>query len=301
MASNTIWQDIRQTLSRSNTVVQQLIIVNIIVFLLINVPRLFFWLAGHGLDPYYYSDYLGVPSDLNQLLHQPWTLFTYMFTHGEVMHILFNMLVLYWFGRILTEFLGNRKILPLYLLGGLSGAFLFIICYQLFPVFHAVVPEARAWGASASVMAIMVAAATLVPDYIMFLILIGPVKIKWIAIFTIALDLLSIPSSNAGGHIAHLGGALFGFLFIRQMQKGRDLSSGVNWLIDQIVTLFQPKPPMKVSYRTKEKTARQTSHKATNLPSKQERLDAILDKIAQSGYESLSKEEKEFLFSVSKE
>ena len=301
MASNTIWQDIRQTLSRSNTVVQQLIIVNIIVFLLINVPRLFFWLAGYPLDPYYYSDYLGVPSDLNQLLHKPWTLFTYMFTHGEVMHILFNMLVLYWFGRILTEFLGNRKILPLYLLGGLSGAVLFIACYQLFPVFHAAVPEARAWGASASVMAIMVAAATLVPDYTMFLVLIGPVKIKWIAIFTIALDVLSIPSSNAGGHIAHLGGALFGFIFIRQMKNGRDLSLGVNWLIDRFVTLFQPKPPMKVSYRTKEKPAKKAAHKAPAAASKQERLDAILDKIAQSGYESLSKEEKEFLFKISQE
>jgi hypothetical protein len=224
-----------------------------------------------------------------------------MFTHGEVMHILFNMLVLYWFGKILTEFLGNRKILPLYLLGGISGAILFIASYQLFPIFHAAVPEARAWGASASVMAVMIAAATLVPDYTMFLLLIGPVKIKWIALIAVVLDLISIPSSNAGGHIAHLGGALFGFVFIRQMQKGRDLSSGINWLIDKSANLFKPKTPLKVSYRTKEKSTKQSAGKTVVQSSKQERLDSILDKIAQSGYDSLTKDEKEFLFKVSKE
>lgn len=299
--NNTLWQEIRQTLLRSNAVVQQLIIVNILVFLLINIPRLFFWLAGQPLDPFYYKNYLGVPTDLKQLLHQPWTPVTYMFTHGEIMHILFNMLVLYWFGKILTEFLGNRKILPVYLLGGLCGALLFIISYQVFPVFHAVIPDARAWGASASVMAIMVAAATLVPDYTMFLLLIGPVKIKWIALVMIVIDLISIPASNAGGHIAHLGGALFGFIFIRQMQRGRDLSSGLNWLFDKMANLFQPKSHLKVTYKTREKTFRSSPAKSAQNTSKQERLDSILDKIAQAGYENLSKEDKDFLFSVSKE
>lgn len=299
--SNTIWQDIRKTLLRRNTVVQHLIVVNIIVFLLINIPKILFWLSGYPLDTYYYTDFLGVPSDLMRLLYEPWTLITYMFTHGEVLHILFNMLVLYWFGKILTEFLGNRKILPLYLLGGISGAILFIASYQLFPIFHAAIPEARAWGASASVMAVMIAAATLVPDYTMFLLLIGPVKIKWIALFAVVLDLISIPSSNAGGHIAHIGGALFGFVFIRQMQKGRDLSSGINWLIDKSVNIFKPKIPMKVSYRTKEKSTKQPGSKTVIQSSKQERLDSILDKIAQSGYDSLTKDEKEFLFKVSKE
>ncbi len=301
MSNNTIWQDIKRTILRSNTVVQQLIFINIAVFLIIAVARLFFWLAGQPLGSYYYSEYLAVPSDIKSLLYHPWTIVTYMFTHGEVMHILFNMLVIYWFGKILTEFVGNRKIFPIYLLGGFAGALLFIVCYQLFPVFHAALPEARAWGASASAMAIMVAAATLVPDYAMFLLFLGPVKIKWIALFTVVLDLISIPSSNAGGHIAHLGGALFGFVFIRHMQHGRDLSTGVNWLLDNIVNIFKPVKRMKVAHRTKEKPAKATIHKPANHPSKQDRLDSILDKIAHAGYDSLTKDEKEFLFRVSKE
>lgn len=301
MNSNTLWQELKQTLLRSDKMVTQLIALNVVIFLAINLIKLIFWLSGNGLDPYYYKDFLGVPSDLTTLLHQPWTLITFLFTQGEVMHILFNMLVLYWFGRILTEFLGNRKILPLYLLGGLCGGLLYILSYQLFPVFESAVPEARAWGASASVMAIMVAAATLVPDYSLMLIFFGPVKIKWIALFTVVLDLVSIPSSNAGGHIAHIGGALFGFVFIRQLQQGRDLSSGINWCFDQVVNFFTPKQSLKVTYRTKEKTGKKRQNKTARQPTSQEKLDAILDKIALSGYESLSKEEKEYLFFVSKD
>src|SRR5215204_5861698 len=109
MNNNTLWREIRQTLLRSDRMVTQLIAINVAVFLVISLTKLVFWLSGNGLDSYYYKNLLGVPSDLGHLLQQPWTLISYMFTHGEVLHILFNMLVLYWFGRILTEFLGNRK------------------------------------------------------------------------------------------------------------------------------------------------------------------------------------------------
>lgn len=301
MRNNSLWNEMRQTLLRNNSIVLQLIAINVAVFLLISIARLIFWLSGNGLDTYYFKDFLGVPSDLSTLLHQPWTLVTHMFTHGEIFHILFNMLLLYWFGTILTEFMGVRKILPVYILGGLAGAILFIISYQLFPVFNAVVPEARAWGASASAMAIMVAAATLVPDYVIFLIFLGPVKIKWIALVTVVIDLISIPSSNAGGHIAHLGGALFGFFFVKQMQQGRDLSVGVNWLFDKVVSLFENRQPLKVSHRNRKRPLKSTAKKSSTPSARQEKLDSILDKIALSGYESLSKEEKEFLFLVSKE
>lgn len=301
MRNNSLWNEIRQTLLSNNSVVLQLIAINVAVFLLISIARLIFWLSGNGLDTYYFKDFLGVPSDLGTLLHQPWTLVTHMFTHGEIFHILFNMLLLYWFGTILTEFMGVRKILPVYILGGLAGAILFIISYQLFPVFNAVVPEARAWGASASAMAIMVAAATLVPDYVIFLIFLGPVKIKWIALVTVVIDLISIPSSNAGGHIAHLGGALFGFFFVKQMQQGRDLSIGVNWLFDKVVSLFEHRQPLKVSHRNRKRPLKSTAKKSSTPSARQEKLDSILDKIALSGYESLTKEEKEFLFLVSKE
>lgn len=301
MSNNTLWRELKQTLLRKDRMVTQLIAINVIVFLAINLLQLVFWLSGNGLAAYYYADYLGVPSSLHLLWRQPWTLLTALFTQGEVMHLLFNMLVLYWFGSILTEFLGNKKILPLYLAGGLSGAILFIISYQIFPVFAASVADARAWGASAGVMAIMIGAATLVPEYTLMMLFFGPVKIKWIALFTLVLDLVSIPSFNAGGHIAHLGGALFGFVFIRQLQKGRDLSTGINWCFDQVTNLFTAKPTLKVSYRTKQKHGGKVTDRATKQPSSQERLDVILDKIAASGYESLTKEEKEFLFLVSNE
>lgn len=301
MTNNTLWRELKQTLLRKDRMVTQLIAINATVFLAINLLQLGFWLSGNGLAAFYYADYLGVPSGLRLLWHQPWTLITSLFTQGEVMHLLFNMLVLYWFGNILTEFLGNRKILPLYLAGGLCGAILFIISYQVFPVFAASVADARAWGASASVMAIMIAAATLVPDYTLMLMFLGPVRIKWIALFTLVLDLVSIPSFNAGGHIAHLGGALFGFVFIRQLQQGRDLSTGINWCFDRVTNLFSAKPSLKVSYRTKEKQGRKASDKSTKSLSSQEKLDDILDKIAASGYDSLTKEEKEFLFLVSHE
>lgn len=301
MSNNTLWHELKQTLLRKDRIVTQLIAINAIVFLAINLLQLAFWLSGNGLATYYYADYLGVPSDLSLLWRQPWTLITSLFTQGEVMHLLFNMLVLYWFGNILTEFLGNRKILPLYVAGGLCGVILFIISYQIFPVFAASVADARAWGASASVMAIMIAAATLVPDYRLMLMFFGLVRIKWIALFTLLLDLVSIPSFNAGGHIAHLGGALFGFVFIRQLQQGRDLSTGINWCIDRVTNLFSAKPSLKVTYRTKEKRGRKASDKSTQSLSSQEKLDNILDKIAASGYESLTKEEKEFLFLVSHE
>ena len=301
MSNNTLWHELKQTLLRKDRIVTQLIAINAIVFLARNLLQLAFWLSGNGLATYYYADYLGVPSDLSLLWRQPWTLITSLFTQGEVMHLLFNMLVLYWFGNILTEFLGNRKILPLYVAGGLCGVILFIISYQIFPVFAASVADARAWGASASVMAIMIAAATLVPDYRLMLMFFGLVRIKWIALFTLLLDLVSIPSFNAGGHIAHLGGALFGFVFIRQLQQGRDLSTGISWCIDRVTNLFSAKPSLKVTYRTKEKKGRKASDKSTQSLSSQEKLDNILDKIAASGYESLTKEEKEFLFLVSHE
>lgn len=300
MRNNTFWNEIRQTLLRNNSIVLRLIAINVSVFLLISIARLVFWLSGNGPDMYFFKDFFAVPSDLGMLLRQPWTLITYMFTHGDLLHILFNMLLLYWFGTILTEFMGVRKILPVYLLGGLAGALLFIISYQIFPVFNAAVPEARAWGASASVMAIMVAAATLVPDYVIFLMFLGPVKIKWIALITVIIDLISIPSSNAGGHIAHLGGALFGFFFVRQMQQGRDLAAGVNRIFDNVASLFKRRPPLKVTHRDKRPLKSKTKKNST--PSaRQEKLDSILDKIALSGYESLTREEKEFLFLVSKE
>jgi membrane associated rhomboid family serine protease len=301
--SNVIWKEIRSTFQRRDRMVYQLLFINVIIFLALNLLRVPFYFMNVPFDIYDFRNYIGLPADLKSLAHQPWTLITYMFTHFEFMHILFNMLVFFWFGKILAEFAGNKKILPVYLLGGIAGGLLYVATYNIFPVFSNSVGEARAWGASAGVMAVVFAATTLVPDYTMFLLLFGAVRIKWIALVLVLLDVISIPTDNAGGHIAHLGGALFGFFYVKQLQHGRDPGSPFNSIADRVANLFKRKSDLKVTYRRKEKSTVGSNfqQKVSNKNEKQDRLDTILDKISQSGYESLSKEEKEFLFHMSKE
>jgi len=301
--SNVIWREIRSTMQRRDRMVYQLIFINVIIFLGLNLVRIPFYFMNVSFDIDDFGKYLGLPADLKTLGHQPWTIISYMFTHFEFMHILFNLLIFYWFGKILVEFAGNKKVLPVYLLGGIFGGLTYVAAYNIFPVFSNVVGDARAWGASASVMAVVFAATTLVPDYTMFLFLFGAVRIKWIALVLVLIDIISIPADNAGGHIAHLGGALFGFFYIKQLQRGRDPGSAINSIGDRVANLFRRRSNLKVTYRRKEKSAVGSSYqnKAAAKSDAQEQLDTILDKISQSGYESLSKEEKEFLFRMSKE
>ncbi|MCY7411049.1 MAG: rhomboid family intramembrane serine protease [Chitinophagales bacterium] len=297
--SNVIWKEIRSTFQRNDSMVYQLVLVNAVIFLLLQLLRLPMYLINLDYNITAFTNDLGLPASFTTLLHQPWTMFTYMFTHFEFMHIVFNLLLLFWFGKVLTEFAGHRRLLPVYLLGGICGGFFYMIAYNIFPVFDDSVNEARAYGASASVMAIIFAAVTLVPDYTMFLFFFGAVKIKWIALVLVIIDLISIPDSNPGGHIAHLGGALFGFLYVKQLQSGRDLGIVINNVGEAISNFFKRGSKLKVSYRKNEKSNSFFQTKQT--PSEQERIDTILDKISQSGYESLTKEEKEFLFKVSKD
>jgi len=272
---------------RSGSKLNLLIGINIIVFLLLNVTDVIAkFLFNTTAIAYFSNEYLSLPAYLPKLLTHFWTPVTYMFMHDGIWHILFNMLWFYWFGQIFEEFLGKKRILGLYFMGGLAGAFLFVFSYNVFPFFTHVNAAAGSTlvGASASVMAIMVATATLLPDYTLPLILIGPVKLKWLVLFFIVIDFLGITGLNAGGEISHLGGALIGFVYIRQLQKGHD------W-IGSIVNAFSPKPKLKV-------VSNNTSRKSYDLP-RQEEVDLILDKISKSGYDSLSKQEKEILFRAS--
>lgn len=239
------------------------------------------------------DDFLSVPADLRNLLYKPWTLVTYMFTHKAFFHILFNMLWLYFFGQLFEEYLGGKKLNYLYFLGGIAGAVLYIFAFNVFPVFKTDLAIAVALGASASVMAIVVATATLLPDYSVSLILIGPVKIKYIAIITVLIDLLSIGSGNAGGHIAHLGGALYGFVYIKQLNNGRDLSLVFQKMYDGTASYFSIKNKLKVAHKA------DSNSKSKDLNVEQHIVDSILDKISKSGYESLTKEEKNLLFKSS--
>lgn len=251
-----------------------------------------------SLDFYFIpSHWLAVPASLPILITKPWTLITYMFYHEEFFHILFNMLWLYWMGKILQEYLGSKKLFSTYILGGISGALLYIMAYNLFPLFSESVSISFALGASAGVLAITAAAATLLPDYKIGLMFIGPVALKYIAIFTVFLDLVNVSGSNAGGHIAHLGGALFGFVYVTQLKQGRDIALWFTNLMDRLATFFKGSGRMKVRYKRAAGDDEFVSKKRDN----QERTDEILDKISKSGYGSLTNEEREFLFRSSRD
>ncbi|MDQ3191492.1 MAG: rhomboid family intramembrane serine protease [Bacteroidota bacterium] len=275
----------------------QLMIVNVVVFVSLKLVELFYFLMNIEHKAFRtLIEYLAVPADLLVLLTKPWTLITYMFLHVDFMHIFFNMIVLYFGGRIFSEYLGDKKFISTYFLGGISGALLYILAFNAFPAFETILPQAIAMGASASVLAILVAAATFVPNYTVHLIILGPIKLKYIALFFIFLDIISIESNNPGGHIAHLGGAIYGYLFISSLKKGNNIAKWFENIADFIARLFKPSPKLKVAYKRKSSDEDYNEIKVK----KQEKMDTILDKISRSGYESLTKEEKEFLFRISK-
>ncbi|GAA4929709.1 rhomboid family intramembrane serine protease [Mucilaginibacter defluvii] len=284
----TLWQNISYKIKYTQSKLFLLIGINVAVYLLINIPAVFeqLFVSGFGNSRIiaFSHEYLQLPAQFNELLHRFWTPVTYMFIHADIFHILFNMLWLYWMGQIFEEYLGHKRTIGLYLMGGLAGAFFFVLAFNTIPAFEGA--NASVVGASAGVMAIIIATATLLPDYTIHLFLFGPVKLKWLAIFYILIDFLSMAGSNAGGSIAHLGGALLGFIYIKRLQRGSDWVGNVN-------NLFKPKPKMRVVSKNPEKTA-------SSYPA-QDEIDRILDKISQSGYDNLTRQEKEVLFRASKD
>lgn len=241
--------------------------------------------------------WIGVPASIPNLMLKPWTIFTYMFVQEAFWHLFFNMIWLYWFGKIFIEFMPGKKIYTLYFIGGISGALTFILAYNIFPVFQDTIGLSTTIGASASVLAITVATAVLVPDYTVNLLFIGPVKIKYIAVFTLVLDVLMIRSGNAGGHFAHIGGAISGALFILFIRKDVAKRLGLLQLISLLTDPFKRKQLHKVY--SKEKPLNDEEYNRQKVM-KQQKIDHILDKISRSGYSSLSAEEKEILFNSSK-
>ena len=301
-----IWEDIKWQYRYGSDLIK-LILINVAVFLLVNLISLPFALF-RSEAPIDLVSWFSLYASGKNFLHHPWGILSYMFLHKDFFHILSNMLFLYWFGQIVQDMIGKPKILPIYLFGGIFGGLLYILAYNVFPLFSNAVAGSSALGASASVMAIVWAATTIAPNYELGLMFLGPVKIKWIALVYVLLDLIGIQNGNAGGHIAHLGGALFGFIYIKQLQSGNDLAKPFFAVTDFFTNLFKKKSKLKVEYKKEKEYASTASNKQNtshttnkNEASKQEKLDAILDKINRSSYESLTKEEKEFLFKISQE
>jgi len=280
------------------SILNKLIFINVSIFVLMRIIQVVFFLMDSNISYNPAVHWLAVPSDLHTLMFRPWTLLTYMFLHEEVMHILFNMLWLFWFGRIFLEYLSERQMLGIYLLGGFSGAVLYILFFNVFPVFAASVAGAIALGASASVVAIVISISVYVPNYKINLFILGPVKIIYIAVISMILDVINIKSSNSGGHIAHIGGAIFGILYVIQYKRGIDIAKGFNRFLDRFITFSKPKSIMRVTYRS-ERPLTDMEYKAKKN-SEQAEIDRILDKISKSGYASLTAEEKEKLFKASK-
>jgi hypothetical protein len=205
------------------------------------------------------------------------------------------MLWLYWFGRIFLEYLDERKLVAVYLLGGISGALVYILSFNIFPAFTGVVADSVAIGASASVMAIVIAIAAYVPDYTIQLFLFGRIKIKYMALAIFILTSIMDFSVNSGGKLAHIGGAFFGYFYIINLRHGHDIGKGFNRIIDFFATIFKPRKKLKVTYK---KVATEYDYNKIRVEH-QKRINNILDKISKGGYESLTKEEKEALFKES--
>lgn len=283
---------------RTGNILMQLIYINGGVFLAMMILRVLLFLTGSADIFEQFSFYLTIPASVKTLLFRPWTLLTHMFVHAGFLHIIFNMMWLYFGGTLFLTFHDSKKLLSTYLLGGFTGALFFILGMNLFPVFQASVPYSFAEGASAAVLAIIVAVATTAPNYVVRLVLLGPVKLKYIAIVSVLLDVLLIPGGNAGGHMGHLGGAFFGFVYASQLKQGRDLTvdfvKPYFWLREKWANRTNQ---IKVVHRKPKSDYDYNAEKA----SKQEQVDAILDKIKRSGYDSLSANEKEILFKASKE
>ncbi len=293
-------EEFKNAFSRPNHAHVQLIIINVVVFLAVGVIFVFSRILSFESVFAVIHNQFSIPPKFSDFILRPWTIISYAFMHDlySIFHILFNMLALYWFGRLFIEYLGSDKLIALYILGALAAGICYLLVFNTVPYFKNQADFPGMVGASGAIYAVMVAAATLMPNYTFFLFFFGPVKIKYIVGFYIAVSFLGSVGANAGGNIAHLGGALMGFVYIKQLQIGVNWGGWITAVTDWSKNLFNPRPKVKVSYRKNEAT---NGKKNTNLSGiSQREIDDILDKISDGGYESLTKEEKEKLFKASK-
>lgn len=284
------------------TVVEKLIAINVAVFILFFLVKTIAFLFNLPSD--FITQWLVFPKELGEFVFKPWSIITYSFLHSGIWHILSNMLILYYAGIYFLTYFSSKKLLTYYFLGVIIGALVYMLSYNLFPAFEAT-GKSYLVGASAGVMAVLVGVATKVPNMRIRLMFLGSIKFWYIAAFLVVLDIIQIPFGNAGGHFAHLGGAFFGYMYTQQLAKGNDIASGfekfINWFISLFDTSKKTKPTMKTVYKKKAASPYKTKATPINKDEKQQKIDAILDKISTSGYDSLTKQEKDFLFHAGKD
>jgi membrane associated rhomboid family serine protease len=328
----SIWDDVRREFSFGN-MINRIIIVNVAVFLVVNILWMIFSVAaGHAQSPAFRTliQWFSGSSDWWHMLTRPWTLITYMFLHEGFFHLLWNMLYLFWFGRIFGDLLGDRRVLPLYLMGGIAGFLAYFIAFNVGDFGSG---GSYIIGASGAVFCILTATGIFAPDYAIRLFFLGNIRLKYIVFFAIMVQIIGLGSlDNIGGTFAHIGGIVMGILFSFYLRRGSDLTEPVQNTLDWIQRKWDnllapskehPKPGPRAAYRggrsVKETAAKirpsfmrkaggsapAGGAKSDNTPrsgmTHQEQLDAILDKIKDKGYNSLTKEEKDFLFRASNE
>ncbi len=282
---------------RSGDITMRLIVLNIVLFVVPNIIAAVVHLSGNNIDFLYY---VSLSSNISDLLWKPWSIITYSFFHAGIWHIIFNLIMFNFAAKVFITYFTQKQLLGLYISGGFFAGIFYLIFYNTLPAL--INSPASVVGASASVMAILFAVATYAPTMQLRLLIIGNVKLWHIAIVFLIIDFLQLSSTNTGGHLAHLGGALFGYIFTIQLKRGVDLT---NWFT-AIVVFFQTatdrrkRTPFRKVHRNFKQAAKSQPSKIVTKSNIQQQIDAILDKISKSGYESLSKDEKEFLFRAGK-
>jgi membrane associated rhomboid family serine protease len=296
---SSFWDNLKNAFNRRDNSLYKLMAINLIAFFILLISRVVLTLSGFGAVYKEGLKWIMMPASLPTLAKQPWSIFTYFFLHEGLFHILSNLLFLYYFGLLIHQYLGSRKLTNLYILGGVFGAGFYVLMYNIAPYFSGAVDTSFMLGASAGVFAVVVGAATLAPQTTFVLLLLGPVKIVYIAAFYVLLSFANSIGENAGGEIAHLGGAMLGYGYIVALRRGWDLGipiQKVGLFFENLGTRRAP----KVSYRRTSSTKPTGTNPEKKETLTQEEVDKILDKIADKGYEGLTKEEKRKLFEYSK-
>lgn len=291
-----VFDNIVRTFKQGNALVR-LIFVNVAVFVTLKFISIVATLLALPIPEI--SDYLAMPASFKALMYHAWTPATYMFLHTDFFHLLFNMVALYWFAKIFLFYFSEKQLVGVYIIGGLLGALFYLLAFNIFPFYTPLISRSLMLGASGSVLAIITASAVQSPNMELRMLLLGNVKLKYVALFYVAISFFGLTTNNAGGQLAHLGGAFAGYLFVSSIRNSKDITKGISKIFDFLLTLFRPRK-MKVKYsQTKTNSRMSDADYNMNKAKKMAQIDHILDKIKSSGYESLSADEKRQLFEQS--